>query len=181
MAKKTVQSVEPLIEDLCNGWMRSYGLDFKPEQEPLNEEIDKALEEYASKNGGSGGNRPDAKLLLRDSSLNFWPILIEYKGYKDKLIKLDSDGRVDNKVKDGKPNYKNINSYAVNGAVHYANALLHFTSYTDIISIGVTGYKRHDGSLAHEIGVYYVSRENLGIGQRVGTYSDLSFFKAGQL
>lgn len=177
MAKKTVQSVEPLIEDLCNGWMRSYGLDFKPEQEPLNEEIDKALEEYASKNGGSGGNRPDAKLLLRDSSLNFWPILIEYKGYKDKLIKLDSDGRVDNKVKDGKPNYKNINSYAVNGAVHYANALLHFTSYTDIISIGVTGYKRHDGSLAHEIGVYYVSRENLGIGQRVGTYSDLSFLR----
>ena len=35
------------------------------------------------------------------------------------------------------PILKNINSYAVNGAVHYANALLHYTSYTDIISIGM--------------------------------------------
>lgn len=32
-------------------------------------------------------------------------------------------------------NFKNINSYAVNGAVHYANAILHHTSYTDIIAI----------------------------------------------
>jgi type IIS restriction enzyme M protein len=37
------------------------------------------------------------------------------------------------------PNFKNINSYAVNGAIHYANALLHYTSYTDIIAIGMTG------------------------------------------
>jgi hypothetical protein len=34
------------------------------------------------------------------------------------------------------PFQKNINSYAVNGAVHYANALLHYTNYTDIIAIG---------------------------------------------
>lgn len=177
MAKMKVQSVEPLIADLCNGWMNSYGLDFKPEQEPLNSEIDKALEEYASKSGGTGGNRPDAKLLLQDSNLYYWPILIEYKGYKDRLIRLDADGRVDNRTRDGKPNYRNINSYAVNGAVHYANALLHFTSYTDIISIGVTGYKQPDGSLAHEISVYYVSRKNLGLGQCVGAFSDLSFLK----
>lgn len=30
----------------------------------------------------------------------------------------------------------------VNGAVGYANALLHYTSYTDVISIGVTGYRQ---------------------------------------
>lgn len=40
------------------------------------------------------------------------------------------------------PNFKNINGYAVNGAVHYANALLHHTSHTDIIAIGMTGYKK---------------------------------------
>ncbi len=175
MAK--LQSVEPNIADMVNGWLKSYGLDYKLEQESLNHEIDKALNEYASKSGGFGGNRPDSKLLLQDSNLNYFPILIEYKGYKDKLVKLDGDGRVENKNNKNEPNYKNINSYAVNGAVHYANAVLHYTSYTKVISIGVTGYKKEDGSLSYSIGVYYVSKDNLGIGQEVGKYTDLSFLK----
>lgn len=70
---------------------------------------------------------------------------------------------------------QNINSYAVNGAVHYANAILHLTNFTDIIAIGVTGYKDEFGKLQHEIGVYYVSKNNFGMGQKVGDYSDLSF------
>lgn len=138
-ARKTVQSVEPNIADLVNGWLKSYQLDYKLEQESLNAEIDKALNDYFSKNGGAGGNRPDVKLLLMDSKLDKYPILIEYKGYKDKLIKLDADGRVENRTAKNEPNYKNINAYAVNGAVHYANAILHHTSYTDIIAIGVKG------------------------------------------
>lgn len=177
MAKKTVQSVEPNIADLCNGWLKEYGLDYKLEQQPLNPEIDKALDDYFSKNGGSGGNRPDAKLLLQDKNLGYYPILIEYKGYKDKLVKLDSNGQVENKTTKNEPNFKNINSYAVNGAVHYANAILHHTSYTDIISIGVTGYMDESGKLEHSIGVYYVSKANLGSGQKVDDYIDLSFLK----
>ena len=119
-----VQSVEPNIADLVNGWLRSYGLEYKLEQESLNSEIDKALEEYVSKNGGKGGNRPDAKLLMKDEkSLKYYPILIEYKGYKDKLVKYDDSGKVDNRTSKNEPNYKNINSYAVNGAVHYAIAI----------------------------------------------------------
>lgn len=47
MAK--IQSVEPNIADLANGWMRSYKLDYKLEQESLNTEIDQALNEYHSK------------------------------------------------------------------------------------------------------------------------------------
>lgn len=172
-----IKSIEPNIADLVNGWLKDYGLDYKLEQESLNEEIDKALDEYKSKSGGTGGNRPDAKLLLQDDSLNYYPILIEYKGYKDKLIKLDSDNRVDNRTNKNEPNYKNINSYAVNGAVHYANAILHYTSYTDVIAIGVTGYKNTNGEIEHSIGVYYVSKDNLGIGQEIGKYSDLSFLK----
>ena len=169
------QSIEPNIADLVNGWLKSYGLDYKLEQESLNDEIDKALNEYASKSGGAGGNRPDAKLLLQDEALNYYPILIEYKGYKDKLVKLNKDGNVDNTTSKNEPNYKNINSYAVNGAIHYANAILHYTSYTDVISIGVTGFKILDGSIEHSIGVYYVSKNNLGIGQTVDDYTDLSF------
>ncbi len=175
---KGVQSIEPNIADLVNGWLKSYKLDYKLEQESLNTEIDKALIDYFTKNGGSGANRPDAKLLLRDSNLDFFPVLIEYKGYKDKLVKLDGDGQVENKTSKNEPNFKNINNYAVNGAVHYANALLHHTSYTDIIAIGVTGHKDEAGKIHHEIGVYFVSKNNLGAGQKVGDYTDLSFLKA---
>ena len=175
MAK--VQSVEPNIADLANGWMKSYKLNYKLEQESLNMEIDQALNDYASKSGGAGGNRPDAKLLLQDKNLVNYPVLIEYKGYKDKLVKLDAEGKVANKTAKNLPDYKTINSYAVNGAVHYANALLHYTSYTDIIAIGMTGYKDDTGALQYEIGVYYVSKSNFGIGQKVDDYTDLSFLK----
>ena len=171
------QSIEPNIADLANGWMKSYGLNYKLEQESLNAEIDKALTDYFTKNGGSGANRRDAKLLLQDKNLDFYPILVEYKGYKDKLVKLDADGQVENKSAKNEPHFENINSYAVNGAVHYSNALLHHTSYTDIIAIGVTGHKDEAGIIHHEIGVYFVSKNNLGAGQKVGEYTDLSFLK----
>ena len=172
-----IQSVEPNIANLANGWLASYKLNYKLEQEQLNTEIDKALDAYFSKNGGVGGNRPDAKLLLRSNiTQKDYPILIEYKGYKDKLAKLDADGNVENRSSKNEPIFKNINGYAVNGAVHYANALLHHTSYTDIIAIGMTGYKEsHTDKLCYEIGVYYVSKANLGIGQKIGEFSDFSF------
>lgn len=172
------KSVEPNIADLANGWLKSYKVDYKLEQESLNSEIDKALNDYFTKSGGQGGNRPDAKLLLEDSLTNKYPVLIEYKGLKGKLVKLDSNGNVDNRNAKGEANLKNINAYAVNGAVHYANAVLHHTSYTDIIAIGVTGYKDDSDNLQHEIGVYYVSKNNLGAGQKVGEYSDLSFLSS---
>lgn len=179
MAKTNVQSVEPNIADVVNSCLKKYKVAYKLEQENLNSEIDNALAEYHSKSGGRGGNRPDAKALLQDKkTMQYWPVLIEYKGYKDKLIKLDEDGRVANQKADNSPNYQNIKSYAVNGAVHYANAILHYTSYTDVIAIGVTGYKDSNDKLVTEIGVYYVSKENLGFGQKVGEFSDLSFLKA---
>ena len=175
MAK--IQSVEPQVADMVNGWMKNYGLDYRLEQQPLNHEIDTALDEYFSKSGGTGGNRPDVKLLLRGSNGHDYPVLIEYKGYKGKLVKLDGDGRIDNRTSKNEPNYKNIKEYAVNGAVHYANALLHYTSYTHILAIGVTGWMDAQKKLAYQIGVYEVSKKNLGMGQSVGTYDDLSFLK----
>lgn len=178
MGKNTsVQSVEPNIADLVNGWLKSYGLDYKLEQESLNTEIDQALNDYFSKNGGKGGNRPDAKLLLQANDGKYYPILIEYKGYKDKLVKLDAEGNVANRTSKNQPDYANINSFAVNGAVHYSNAVLHYTSYTDVIAIGVTGFKDASGKLKHLIGVYYVAKSNFGVGQKVDEYTDLSFLK----
>lgn len=175
MAK--IQSVEPNVADLVNGWLKSYKVDYKLEQESLNTEIDQALNNYFSKNGGKGGNRPDAKMILKANDGRDYPILVEYKGYKDKLVKLDDEGNVANKTSKNQPDFTNINSYAVNGAVHYANAVLHYTSYTDVIAIGVTGHKSVDGKIIHQIGVYYVSKSNFGIGQKVADYTDLSFLK----
>lgn len=168
------QSIEPNIADLANGWLKSYELDYKLEQESLNSEVDKALNKYHSKGGGKGGNRPDAKLLLRDKNLDFYPILIEYKGDKNSLIKL-KNGQVENITAKNEAHLANIKKYAINGAVHYANALLHHTSYTDIIAIGMTGHKDAKGKVKHEIGVYFVSKINFGVGQKVGDFSDFSF------
>lgn len=178
-SKKSNKSIEPNIADLANGWLKSYKLDYRLEQASLNTEIDKALDDYYSKNGGIGGNRPDVKLLLQSSKNGrYYPVLIEYKGHKDKLEKLDADGNVENRNAKNEPIFKNINGYAVNGAVHYANAVLHHTSYTDIIAVGMTGYKDEQGEIRHEIGVYYVSKSNLGVGQRVGDFNDFSFLAA---
>ncbi len=172
-------SIEPLIADKFNNELRSYNLEYKLEQESLNKEIDEALKNYASKSGGLGGNRPDVKLLLDTQKPNRRvPILIEYKGLKDKLIKLDKNKLVEN-FKDHKLYYKNIREYALNGALHYANAILHHTSYTECIAIGITGYKDAKGTIRSQIAVYYVNKSNLGMGIDVSKgdqgYSDLSF------
>ena len=174
------QSIEPNIAELANGWLKSHKLPYKLEQEFFGTkesptEIDKALSDYFTKNGGAGANRPDAKILLQDKNLNYYPILIEYKGYKESLVKLDANNQVENRTAKNESHFKNINSFAVNGAVHYANALLHHTSYTDIIAIGMTGYKDERGNIQHQIGVYYVSKSNLGAGQKVDDFSDFSF------
>ena len=170
------QSVEPQIAVLAHDWLKQYDLKYYIEQDAPNSEIKNALLEYESKQGGSGGNRPDCKLLLQDSRGVYWPILIEYKGQKGKLVKLDADGQIANRNIKGQPEYKNISQFAVNGAVHYANALLHYTTYEHIIAIGITGYRDSTTEvLHHEIGVYYVGKDNLGIGQRVDEFTDLSF------
>ncbi|WQU98062.1 N-6 DNA methylase [Helicobacter pylori] len=179
MSKTKTPSIEPLIADKFNHELKSYKLDYKLEQESLNSGIDGALKNYASKNGGLGGNRPDVKLLLNTQDPNRRvPILIEYKGLKDKLIKLDKNKLVEN-FKNHEPHYKNIREYALNGALHYANAILHHTSYTECIAIGITGYKDDKGGICSQIAVYYVGKSNLGMGVDVSKgeqgYSDLSF------
>ena len=169
------RSIESIIEELGNGWLKDCNIDYKIKNVPLNSEIDNALSMYVSKNGGSGGNFPDVRILLQDKNLNYYPVLIEYKGYKDRLEKLDNSGQVENTSSKNTPLYKNINGYAVNGAIHYANALLHYTSYTDIIAIGMTGHINEFGKLDYKIGVYYVSKSNLGVGQKIDDFVDFLF------
>lgn len=173
--KKNKQSNEPQInKSVCNE-LDLYNVEYKLQQEMLNQEIEDALREYESKSGGNGGNRPDAKALITDPiSLKKYVILFEFKGYINKLIKLNKDGEIDNVKSNGEANYTNIRDYAVNGAIHYANAILHHTSYEDIFAIGVVG----DGEpLKLKYGVYYISKENFGKPQEIANIPDLSFLK----
>jgi hypothetical protein len=168
------KSVEEKVEDRGKQWLSSYGLKYFSKTENINPEIDAAMRKAPSKRGGEGGNFPDIRLLLENSTRNY-PIVIEVKGTQGKLIKQNSNGDIDNTTAKGEPNYTNINSYAANGAVHYANAILHYTeSYDEIIAIGLNGYEEA-GALKTELGVYYVSADNFGVPKKVGEYSDLSF------
>lgn len=173
--KQKPRSIEDKITLIGNNWLASLGREFKMKGAPLNDEIDIALKKYFSKRGGLGGNLPDTKLILQDKDNNWYPILIEYKGHEDNLVALDANNYVENKNKNNESHLNNINDFAVNGAVHYSNALLQYTHYTDIIAIGMTGHEDGKGNTKHKIGVYYVSKSNFGVGQKIGEFEDFSF------
>ena len=104
------------------------------------------------------------------------PVMIEVKGMEDALIKIDEEtGLPDNETKKGEPNFANISKYAVNGAVHYANAVVRHTTYKEVIAIGVNGYEEETGNIIYEVSAWFLSRQNLFIPKEIGRYSDLSF------
>ncbi|GHT74773.1 type II restriction endonuclease subunit M [Spirochaetia bacterium] len=169
------KSVEEKVEDCGKQWLHTYKRKYFAKHESINPEIDNAMRQAPSKSGGSGGNYPDIRLLLETKNKKPYPIMIEVKGIKDRLAKINSNGEIDNTKNNGEPNYSNINSYAVNGAVHYANAIINNTeTYKEVIAIGLNGYEEA-GDLVTELGVYFVSADNFFVPKKVGDYSDLSF------
>ena len=75
----------------------------------------------------------------------------------------------------GKFHYSNIKKYAVNGAIHYAQAIIDYSeSYKEVIAIGLNGYIENK-TIIPELGVYYVSEENFLIPKKIGDFSDLTF------
>lgn len=170
---KTIKSIEERIEDWCK--KQFVGQKYYTKTDSINYEIESALEKAPSKQGGSGKNYPDIKCLLTAGNSRRIPVMIEVKGKKGVLIKVNDKDEVDNIKKNLEPNYQNISKYAVNGAVHYANAILNFTeSYKEVIAIGVNGYDEA-GTEIHEVDVWYVSKDNLFVPKHVGCYEDISF------
>lgn len=167
------KSIEEQVEDWGKAQLGK--TKYYTKTESINTEIETALKSAPSKTGGSGTNYPDIKLFIETKALRKIPVMIEVKGTKGSLIKQNAEGEIDNKKKDGAPNYPNINKYAVNGAIHYANAIIeHTTSYKEVIAIGVNGYDEA-GTRIYEIGAYYVSLDNYCIPKKIKAYSDLSF------
>ncbi|MCL1885128.1 MAG: N-6 DNA methylase [Defluviitaleaceae bacterium] len=172
---KNNKSIEEKVEDLAKKQIALLGCDIFLKTDIINPEIENAMRKAPSKTGGDGGNRPDIRLLLKTSSGKYIPIIIEVKGQRGKLIKLNPKGEVYNKTAEDKPNYTNISSFAVNGAVHYAEAIIGYSeSYKEVISIGFNGYIEA-GELKTELDVYYISDNNFSIPKRVGEFSDFSF------
>ena len=173
------KSIEEFVEDLCK--MQLSDVKYYTKTDMINEEIEKALKEYPSKRGGTGSNYPDIKLFIETKDLKYIPVVIEVKGTKGKLIKCTNDGEIENTTKSGELNFKNISEYAVNGAIHYANAIIECTnSYKSVIAIGVNGFMQDD-NLKVEFGVYYVSEENFFIPKEIGKYDDLSFLSSNSI
>lgn len=171
-------SVEEKVEEyfkkiLDANKVRHYG-----KTEKMNPAIASALKNADSKSGGSGCNFPDIQVMLENSNARRIPVMVEAKGTKNKLEKRDKSGAIvgvtyydkDGKPgKDGKPvhlkgeqNYSAVKDYAVNGAVHYGNAVLDEGTYNEAIVVGINGTALDDaGGVADaECKAYYISEKN---------------------
>lgn len=171
---KTVRSIEEQIEDLAKKQLAE--VKYYTKTEAINTEIETALKVAPSKNGGFGSNIPDIKLFIETKSMRHIPVMVEIKGKKGSFVKFNTDGEIDNIKKDGSENFANINKYAVNGAIHYANAIVNNTSsYKEVIAIGMNGYYDKGNTLITEISAYYVSLDNFCIPKKIGDFKDLTF------
>lgn len=176
MTKKKKVSVEEAVEDYYKGILKRLGIKYYFKTTGINEEIDHALAVAPSKRGGEGRNIPDIQLLLEDDHARRIPVMIEAKGSKGKLEKLSKKGEIVQVTKwssDSKPNatdphkkgdanYKTIEDYAVNGALHYGKAVLKYSNYHEVLIIGINGTRLNsDGDLEDpECKAYYVSEKN---------------------
>lgn len=191
-------SVEEKVEEyfkkiLDSNRVRHYG-----KTEKMNPAIASALKNADSKSGGSGCNFPDIQMMLENSNARRIPVMVEAKGTKNKLEKRDKSGAIvgvtyydkDGKPgKDGKPvhlkgdpNFSAIKDYAVNGALHYGNAVLDEGTYNEVIVVGINGSNLDkDGNVTDaECKAYYVSEKNNRIPKLITkiTAKDWSLFKA---
>lgn len=175
------KSIEEKIEDIAKKQLDNFGVRYHIKTDNINSEIDHALQSAKSKSGNDGGNYPDIKCLIKfPQSQQYVPVMIEVKGTKGDLAKIENE-EVCNYDDNGKPLYKHIKKYAVNGAVHYSEAVAKITkSYSDVIAIGFNGYEEA-GNVTTEMGVYYVSKANMYCPKKIGDYSDFSFLKEENL
>ncbi|MBP5369283.1 MAG: N-6 DNA methylase [Bacteroidales bacterium] len=174
------KSIEEKIEDIAKQQLKDFKVKYFTKTESINTEIDAALKNAPSKSGGVGANFPDIKCFVEYKGRKF-PIMIEVKGREEDLEKLNDLGEVDNYDKKDLPIYANIAKYAVNGAVHYATAIVNLTeSYKEAIAIGFTGWKSGK-DIKTEMRVYYVSDANYNVPKLVEGYEDFSFLTGKEL
>lgn len=191
-------SIEEKVEEHYKNMLDSLNIRHFGKTEQINLNISNALKNAASKSGGSGNNYPDIQLMLNNEKGRYIPVMIEAKGSKNKLEKLDKSGNIvgvtewvsDGKIgKDGVPthlkgdaNYSVIQSYAVNGAVHYGEAILNEGTYDEVIVVGINGTTLDENGavLDAECKAYYISEKNSRVPKLIDkiTATDWSLFKS---
>lgn len=154
-------SIEEKVEEHFKALLDSLGIRHFGKTEGINSSITKALKEAESKSGGSGMNFPDIQLLLENKNRRDIPVMIEAKGARNKLEKLTSGGDIE-LVSGGKNPNRAVQQFAVNGALHYGNAILDEGTYQEVIIIGINGTTLDDkGAVTDpEVRAYYVSTKN---------------------
>lgn len=176
MAKKAKKSIEEQIETNIKVELTGLGVHPYAKTEEINPEITNALASAPSKNGGQGNNYPDIKTLITTSSGRKIPVMIEVKGTNGDFVKFDEYGSIAMNDTNGKPIYANRKKYAVNGAAHYAEAVIKYSqTYEEAIAIGINGYDDDANNRNIEYGVFYVSKNNLLVPKKIGEYTSLSF------
>ena len=184
------KSIEEAVEDYFKQQLKGCGVKYFTKTESMNPAIDEALKKAPSKSGGSGNNYPDIRCFVEDSKLRRIPVMIEAKGKQGDLVKLDKDGNIvgvteytsDSKSHNkGDPNYTAVQRYAVNGAVHYAHAILDGGDYHECLAIGINGWNESSGETVYEVSTWYVSNDNQRLPKKVSDYSDLTFLADGEI
>ncbi|WP_163532659.1 N-6 DNA methylase [Helicobacter suis] len=160
-------SQEEDLEDLIKKELKTLQIPYFVKTKPIDEETKYALEQAPSKGGGSGRNYPDLKLLLKTKKMRHIPVMIEIKGIKGRLAKFNQDLSLESST-------TAIKNYALNGALHYANAILDYSySYNEAIAIGINGYEEA-GKLHKEYAFYYLHSKALAVPQKIGDFNNLS-------
>ena len=164
-------SVEEKVEEKYKKILNSLDVRHYGKTEEINPSITAALRQADSKSGGSGKNYPDIQLLLDNNHGRRIPVMMEAKGNKGKLEKLNKDGEIigityfekdSGTHKAGDPNYSAVQQYAVNGALHYGSAILDGGDYTEVIIVGLNGSQldKNGDVVDAEFKAYYVSEKN---------------------
>ena len=177
-------SIEEKVEEQYKNILSGLGIRHYGKTESVNDTIAKALKEAKSKSGNSGNNYPDIRIMIDDNHGRFLPVMIEAKGSKGKLVKYNADGSIKGPVFNDKKqemDYSAVVNYAVNGAIHYANAILDEGTYKEVIAIGINGTNIDEKGIVvdPECEAYYVSIKNNRVPKKIEaiTADDWSLFK----
>lgn len=161
-------SIEEKVEDFYKAELDRLGVKRYAKTEAINPQIKAALENAGSKSGGTGGNFPDIQSLLDDGHSRRIPVMMECKGLKNKLEKLNKDGSIADDV-------KAVQGFAVNGALHYGQALLSgIEDMSEVIIIGMNGSQLdRDGGIPDlACKAYYISKKNGNVPKHIPELDD---------
>lgn len=174
---------EDRVDEQFNNQLTNIGIRTYGKSEYCSKYIEQAFKDAPSKTGGNGTCKPDRQFFLAIDKhpMGGIPVMVEVKRATGKLIKKHNDEIVQViKKKDGTNDYNVINNYAVNGALHYALAILDEGHHEEAIIIGVNGTKQNDAGIVTdmEMETYYVAERNGRVPKLIEgiTPDDLSLF-----